>query len=992
MFGPTEARSRGRSEPLEPSATRDQYEAFDSHQASTIGSKTWLVFFALILTVSTIVINRSNQCPTRRDGDKMDDDSFDPARARELLRRGTLLRSRMAGTFANENETLNIIRKQLLDIASLANNSGLQAFVDEQTSSASSFRFRYHVSSYQNLKNLVLKIHDPRAGNDIKRSKAFLVNCHYDSVVSSPGASDNYVNCAIMLEVSRILASGKLLFQNDAIFLFNGAEECGLMASHAFVTGHRWARDVAAFLNLEGAGAGGRLALFQTGPGKASETFLQAYSKAFRYPYGNVVAEDLFHSGIIPSDTDFRIFRDYGQTPGIDMAYIYDGYAYHTAFDTESRISQECLRNTGQDVLSFVRVMLTDNRLSELDKLVAAPVDPSSVDNSTHLIPSTAVTKKLLPKSKVVVSSADRYVFFDVFGAYFVVVRWRVWKILDYIVLLFTFVWVGHERKFAPGRWFGIGVAFVLVVISQVGGFCFAYLVGLSNHMFGVRMSWYSARYNLIGSILVPFAWWFVFFFGVFCSIPDGWIFRLPRLSKLISANWVVKSKVNYHAVERDFYDASLLMFSALMMAIHSLDIPSVFILTVWLVTSLAGRITYERLFSMRLKSHLLRMSFKILLSYTLWYIYFVYMTINFFIPVMGRSGQMTRPDLFLSLILFGILVPLTSVCASEIQCTSVTVRQNLHRILLGTAILHTVLVNFTPYGFPYMTSPGSHLLDPTVSPRYQRLLVFHVQRSLREIPNVDTVTRSDSFLLLSPGDVNGIRYLYPSSSDKLKTDSSSFGTAGQLHARTARYNVSLPYCGIGYFYPFLHLFSEHYVIPAKTHHLKPGIQLTLIARSRPYPNHARSGREIWNFTFSIASGPPEIHILIRTDVPTVCLTNWSVNFDTPHPVPVPLSKVINTGGSRQVGAHYYVHHINAAAVGEMGDKWAKPWIFWLVVDFIPNQGSDYFDVVVGGNYVDETLPSSSSADLKKFISRLPPWIAEVSGSTSYQHYRFSLL
>lgn len=40
------------------------------------------------------------------------------------------------------------------------------------------------------------------------------------------------------------------------------------------------------------------------------------YQKAVPYPNGQVAAEELFHSGVIPSDTDFRIFRDFGNIPG----------------------------------------------------------------------------------------------------------------------------------------------------------------------------------------------------------------------------------------------------------------------------------------------------------------------------------------------------------------------------------------------------------------------------------------------------------------------------------------------------------------------------------------------------------------------------------------------------------------------------------------------------------------------------------------------------
>ncbi|XP_024851893.1 endoplasmic reticulum metallopeptidase 1 isoform X2 [Bos taurus] len=263
---------------------------------------------------------------------------FDAHQARDYLEHITSIGPRTTGSPENEILTVHYLLEQIKLIEAQSNSlHKISVDVQRPTGSFSIDFLGGFTSYYDNITNVVVKL-EPRDG----AQHAVLANCHFDSVANSPGASDDAVSCSVMLEVLRVLSTSSEALHHAVIFLFNGAEENVLQASHGFITQHPWASLVRAFINLEAAGVGGKELVFQTGP--ENPWLVQAYVSAAKHPFASVVAQEVFQSGIIPSDTDFRIYRDFGNIPGIDLAFIENGYIYHTKYDTADRILTDSIQ------------------------------------------------------------------------------------------------------------------------------------------------------------------------------------------------------------------------------------------------------------------------------------------------------------------------------------------------------------------------------------------------------------------------------------------------------------------------------------------------------------------------------------------------------------------------------------------------------------------------------------------------------------------------
>ncbi|KAK7895650.1 hypothetical protein WMY93_020975 [Mugilogobius chulae] len=248
-------------------------------------------------------------------------------------------------------------------------------------------------------------------------------------------------------------------------FLFNGAEENILQASHGFITQHPWAKQVRAFINLEAAGVGGKEVVFQTGP--ENPWLVQAYVHAAKHPFASVVGQEVFQSGIIPSDTDFRIYRDFGNIPGIDLAFIENGFIYHTKYDTADRILTDSIQRAGDNILAVLKYLVMSEKLADASEY-------------RH----------------------GNMVFFDLLGVVVVAYPARVGTILNYMVAAATFIYLAKKASLpgnAGGRYVrDLACATGVAILSWFVTLLSVLIVALLVTLLGRSMFWYNHFYACV--------------------------------------------------------------------------------------------------------------------------------------------------------------------------------------------------------------------------------------------------------------------------------------------------------------------------------------------------------------------------------------------------------------------------------------------------------------------------------------------------------------
>eukprot|EP01025_Chloroclados_australasicus_P050534 TRINITY_DN581_c1_g1_i6.p1 TRINITY_DN581_c1_g1~~TRINITY_DN581_c1_g1_i6.p1 ORF type:complete len:922 (+),score=66.77 TRINITY_DN581_c1_g1_i6:62-2767(+) len=265
-------------------------------------------------------------------------------------------------------EAASYIDNQIAEIQKTALSSGWNArSIRHEVNGAANLIFFHHnlTNAYANLTILGLLLTPIPDPSDPIQSRALIINSHFDAPIGSPGASDCASCVAINLELARKFAALPPDSVNTPLlFLFNGGEETFSQAAHGFMQLYHPNNtklkekdqiQFGAFINIESTGPGGTPVMFQHIGAWAAE----AYIKTSILPRVTNVAQDFFDAGIIPADTDARMFsyRDYGWLPGIDMAFFKDAAAYHTDRDNVERIQAGSLQEVGETVGNLIPEM-----------------------------------------------------------------------------------------------------------------------------------------------------------------------------------------------------------------------------------------------------------------------------------------------------------------------------------------------------------------------------------------------------------------------------------------------------------------------------------------------------------------------------------------------------------------------------------------------------------------------------------------------------------
>jgi hypothetical protein len=241
---------------------------------------------------------------------------------------------------------------------------------------------------------------------DTTRKGSVLVNAHYDSVSTGYGATDDGVGVTTVLQLLSFFTTKGNEPKRCIVLLLNNGEEDYLNGAFAFMR-HPISQYAHTFLNLEGAGAGGRATLF-----RSTDAEVTKFYKRAKFPFGTVVSADGFKQKLVRSETDYVVFNGRLGLRGLDVAFMEPRAKYHTSQDSARETSMKSLWHMLSAAIGTVQGLASDTS--------------NDFDGSTT------------EQGNVDIPPGNGAVWFDLFGRAFAVLRLHTVFALSVTLLTFT--------------------------------------------------------------------------------------------------------------------------------------------------------------------------------------------------------------------------------------------------------------------------------------------------------------------------------------------------------------------------------------------------------------------------------------------------------------------------------------------------------------------------------------------------------------------------
>ncbi len=297
--------------------------------------------------------------------------------------------------------------------------------------------------------------------------KALLVSGHYDSVGTSPGATDCAMCTVTVLETLRAVvaaADAGQPLRNDVIFLFTDAEEIGVAGASGFMSDHPWAADVGLSLVFEGLGSDGAPLLYISGPdsGAITAEALNALEAGTRFPLASSFLHEFMWAVAGNTGSDLDAFVE--GAPGLAFIYLsLETVAnYHSSADSVAALDPRSVQGMGDFALAMTRYF-GDRPLADLPQepnLVMFPLAPGVVArySSRLALPLAVLAAVLLVAWLIIGLRRGRMTWRGV------LVALAVWlPIMLSAVLVVSLVWwlvrllSPGLHNFTAGGWWGSG-------------------------------------------------------------------------------------------------------------------------------------------------------------------------------------------------------------------------------------------------------------------------------------------------------------------------------------------------------------------------------------------------------------------------------------------------------------------------------------------------------------------------------------------------------